>query len=71
VLGSEYRPVASLWENSIEPLSFIKYGEYLEQLSNYQLLKKDSAHSSYVYRAEAWKESLKRRMFKHRCSCLD
>jgi hypothetical protein len=41
--GSGLRLVAGCCELSFEPSDFIKYGFYLEQLSDYHLLKKDSA----------------------------
>jgi hypothetical protein len=40
--GSGYRPVADSCEHGNEPSGSIKGGNFLEQLSDYQLLKQDS-----------------------------
>jgi hypothetical protein len=39
--------VAGCCEHSNEPMDSIKGGEFVDQLSDYQLLKKDSAPFSY------------------------
>jgi hypothetical protein len=40
---SGFGPVAGFCERSYEPSDSIKGGEFLDQLSSYQLLKKESA----------------------------
>lgn len=41
--GSVQDPLASSGENSNEPLNSIKCGKFLDHVSDYQLLKEDSA----------------------------
>jgi hypothetical protein len=40
--GSGQGPMVGSWEPGNESLGFIKYGEFLNQLSNYHFIKKDS-----------------------------
>jgi hypothetical protein len=48
--GSGEVPVTSCCEHGNEPLSPTKSGEFLYQLSNYQLLKKGAAQQSQLIR---------------------
>jgi hypothetical protein len=41
--------VAGISEHSNEPAGSIKGGKFFDQLSGYQLLKKDSAPRDYTY----------------------
>jgi hypothetical protein len=44
--GSGKEQMENSWEQSIEPSGSIKGGEFIEQLNDYKLLKKDSAARS-------------------------
>jgi hypothetical protein len=46
--GSGYGPVEGYCEHGSEPLGSIKYFKFLEYLSDWFLLKKDSALWNYV-----------------------
>jgi hypothetical protein len=43
LIGSRWVSVADFDKHGHEPSGFIKSGEFLDQLSNYQLIKKDYA----------------------------
>jgi hypothetical protein len=50
--GSSWGPVAGFCKYGNEPSNSIEYGEFLDQLSDYPLLKKDFAVRSYKRKAQ-------------------
>jgi hypothetical protein len=47
-VGTGHGPVVGCFEHGIEPSGSIKVGKFLDQLSYYQLLKKNFAVSSWI-----------------------